>query len=364
MIRYAKTPPSLDEIRADVQAMRQAMGWLFRLRDKSVSEEDLANWTYWYESKGRNKAAFDQVQEFWIGAGVLGSGPEGRSRIARLLEGESRGGQTVNLPSPTPQRRRSAMAVAASVAGLLLIGAFVLSWRFLPSQRGEPEAARSVPLVRTTLLPDGSKVELAPRSFMSVRYTRTERRISLRGGEAYFNVVHNPKWPFLVSVNDIEVRDVGTTFNIRDADHHTVVMVATGAVDVYSADTMPRQEGVRATVPPVRVTAGHEVKWDDGSRPVVREASVQRTLAWRQGRLDYIDEPLSAVIADVNRYLNHPVLIKTRSIGNFAFTGTVFTKSASEWVRALPSEFPVRVVSQGGNSLLISNGDSRQVSPR
>lgn len=365
MIRQNKAPRTLTEIRAELQARRQAMQWLFRLRDKSIAEEDLADWAYWYESEVRNKSAFDQMQEFWIGVGALGSGPEGQSRIRRLLEPERRGGQGFAVRASNAPRRRIGLAAAGAV--LVLTGGFALSWRFWPPRPAEPEINRSVPLFRTTSLPDGSKVELAPKSFMTVRYTATERSVTLTGGEAYFKVVHDPKWPFVVSVNDIEVRDVGTTFNIRAAGRRTVVMVATGAVTVYSKDGMPGSGRARATGSSVRVTAGHEVKWDAGSRPVVTRASPQRALAWRHGRLDYIDEPLSAVIADVDRYLAHPVLIKGGSLGNLAFTGTVFTDSASQWVRALPSEFPVKVISEGRNTLLVPVGTSRQVgvvSPR
>lgn len=326
--------------------MREAMRWLLRIRDNSVTEGDLADWTHWYESDPRNKAAFDQMQGFWMGSGALAAGPQGAARIRRLLEHEShaRPGETAARSS-----RKYHLAFAASIAAFGIVGAVL---HLYPRLTGR---LTNAPLVRETVLPDGSRVELAPKSFLTVRYTPTERRVELRGGEAYFNVVHNSAWPFIVSVHDIQVRDVGTTFNIRDGGGQTVVTVATGAVDVYSLQPMTVARNSRPNLTGIRVTAGRELTWNHRSPPVVIQADPQRTLAWRQGRLDYIDEPLSGVIADVNRYLARPVLIKDRPAGELAFTGTVMTGSAEEWVQALPSEFPVELISTGGRSLLLAS---------
>lgn len=326
--------------------MREAMRWLLHIRDNSVTEGDLADWTHWYESDPNNKAAFDQMQSFWMGSGALAAGPEGAARIRRLLEHElhAHAGETAARSS-----RRYHLALAASLAALIIVGGVLL--RLHQRLAGQ---LTNVSLVRETVLPDGSRVELAPRSFLTVRYTPTERWVELRGGEAYFSVVHNSTRPFIVSVHDIQVRDVGTTFNIRDGGGQTVVTVATGAVDVYSKQPMIAPDS-HSLLTGIRVTAGRELTWNHRSPPVLTQADPRRTLAWRHGRLDYIDEPLSGVIADVNRYLAHPVLIKDRSAGELAFTGTVMTGSAEEWVQALPSEFPVKLIPADGGSLLLAS---------
>jgi transmembrane sensor len=340
------------EARNGIRAMDEAMTWLMRIRDGSLTERDLAEWTVWYESNDHHKRAFDEMQRFWIGAGTLADGAAGRERIQSLLDEGWNRPQTPPVPR-TANRLLLPLALAASV-GLLVFTILALAPKLL---RRAPSSAALAPLARETLLPDGSKVELAPRSVLQVRYTPTERRVVLCTGEAYFSVIHDAARPFILSVNGLLIRDVGTTFNIRDADGRTVVTVVKGAIDVVSGAPSSGGGG-KATA--VRVTAGEQVGWDDREQPLLAEADVARALAWREGRLEYVGQPLSSVIADVNRYARRPVVVGDTAAGGILFTGTVFTRTADEWVQSLPNEFPVELISNGGASLVLA---SRPASP-
>lgn len=336
------------QARKGIRAMDEAMTWLMRIRDGSLSERDLAEWTVWYESDERNKRAFDEMQEFWIGSGALATGTAGRERIQSLLDEGSNRSQM--QPTRTAGKRLLVpLALAASVA---LVGFTLHALVRKPVSPPSPASARPA-LVRATLLPDGSRVELAPRSVLQVSYTATERRVELRTGEAYFSVIHDPARPFILSVHDVLIRDVGTAFNIRDADGRTMVTVIKGAIDVVS--------GGKATA--VRVTAGEQVGWGPDARPVLAQADVARALSWREGRLEYVAQPLSSVIADVNRYAHRPVVIGDKSAGEILFTGTVFTRTADDWVQSLPNEFPLELISNGGASLVLASRPVSQTPP-
>lgn len=333
----------IQDARNGIRSMDEAMAWLMRIRDGSLSEPDLAEWTVWYESDDRNKRAFDEMQRFWIGAGTLAAG---RTRIQSLL------GEGMNTIQTPPQRRTGRgllvpLALAASAALLVF-----LIHAFAPRRLGAaPSAPAHPPLVRETLLPDGSKVELAPRSVLQVRYTPTERRVVLRTGEAYFSVIHDPARPFTLSVNGLLIRDVGTAFNIRDADGRTVVTVIRGAIDVVSGSSIAGAGKATA----LRIIAGEQADWDRAAQPVLAKADVARALSWREGRLEYVAQPLSSVIADVNRYARRPVIIGDQAAGAILFTGTVFTRTADDWVQSLPNEFPVELISTGGRSLTLAS---------
>jgi len=339
-----------------IRAMDEAMAWLMRIRDGSLAERDLTEWTVWYESDDRNKRAFDEMQKFWIGAGALAANASGRKRIQSLLEEGSNG-----LQAPPAQRRAKRVLLPLAVAASAAIVAFTIH-ALAPRLLGAGSSSVGYPpLVRETLLPDGSKVDLAPRSVIQVRYTPTERRVNLRTGEAYFSVIHDPARPFVLSVNDLLVRDVGTAFNIHDSNGRTVVTVVKGAIDVVSGST---SSGGTAKATPIRVTAGEQVGWDrDARRPVLAKADVARALAWREGRLEYVAQPLSSVIADVNRYAHRPVVVGDESAGGILFTGTVFTRTADEWMQSLPNEFPVELISNGGASLVLASRPAGQTPP-
>ena len=53
------SPPGETFRAADAELMREAMDWLVRLHERSVSEVSVGEWTLWYESNERHKQAFE-----------------------------------------------------------------------------------------------------------------------------------------------------------------------------------------------------------------------------------------------------------------------------------------------------------------
>ena len=82
-------------------------------------------------------------------------------------------------------------------------------------------------------LPDGSFVTLNKNS--SIHYPKKfpgrKRNIELKG-EAFFTVTPDKEKPFVISVNDVTVTVVGTSFNIKSVSGKTQVVVESGIVQV------------------------------------------------------------------------------------------------------------------------------------
>jgi len=315
------------------------MQWLLRLRDDHATDKDVAEWLSWYESDERNTEAFDSMQEFWRQTGRLATGPDGARRIARLGQMQSR------------PRWPAAVGIAAGL--LLTVGAALFSvQRFRP--QNVSHAVNPVALVRHTRLPDSSSVDLAANSSVAVEYTAAQRTLDLQRGEAFFSVSPNHARPFVVKASGLRVRAVGTKFNVRQADDRVIVTVAEGAVDVYAGDANEQRSDSPAAGGALRLTAGNEVTWVVGTgKRVVRATDPERALAWRYGRLEYIDEPLSAVVADVNRYSSRKLIIDDPSVARLTYTGTVLIGSIDEWLRAMPEEFPIKVIAEDSSFAIV-----------
>jgi transmembrane sensor len=140
-------------------------------------------------------------------------------------------------------------------------------------------------------------VVLGPGSELTIRagYGETQREVALRG-EAYFDVVHDERRPFVVRAGDAVIRDVGTSFAVHsDGGDGVRVVVTAGAVRLSLA-TAPNDSGVvlgpqdRASVEP------------EGRVVVERTSATPDDLAWRQGRLVFRDAPLAKVRADIRRW--------------------------------------------------------------
>ena len=92
--------------------------------------------------------------------------------------------------------------------------------------------------VKKDTLPDGSFATLNKNSALTypAAFKGKTRKVQLKG-EAFFNVSPNKQKPFLIDVNDVQVRVVGTSFNVRSVNGETEIIVETGVVQVSKADT-------------------------------------------------------------------------------------------------------------------------------
>lgn len=82
-------------------------------------------------------------------------------------------------------------------------------------------------------LPDASVVTLNKHSklYYPSRFNKDSRSVKLEG-EAFFNITPNKQSPFMIAVNDVTVKVVGTSFNIKSAGGKTEIIVETGIVQV------------------------------------------------------------------------------------------------------------------------------------
>jgi len=179
----------------------------------------------------------------------------------------------------------------------------------------------------------------------------------LRSGEGYFSVAPNKARPFVVKAGELNVRAVGTEFNVRRSDGRVVVTVTKGTVDVYPGAAEQSAVDTDGFTHPgpggVRVSEGNEVTWAlDKKSPTVAAIDSKHAATWRQGRLEYIQEPLSSVIADVNRYASREIVIANKEVGEMSFTGTVLTDDTNEWLHSLPAVFPIKIASDSQRDVL------------
>lgn len=341
-----------DEYMLEMERLEAATAWLMLLRD-APGEADMLGWVQWCELDPRNLAAFERMQDLWL--------------LSSALEPEVRGGELQHTATPAVRcqparhggkpiasspRWRLGAAIAASVA-MLTIAAWFGTMRF-PGGLGNGEIiADNVP-VSTQRLQDGSRMELAPRSEVHVGYTEARRGLELKHGEAYFDVAPNPERPFVVQAGPVRIRAVGTAFNVRHAGGRIVVTVTEGQVDVHMPLPAPANGG--AASGPVRVISGEQLRWSpEAARPHARQVHVDDALAWRQGRLEYRDEPLASVVADLNRYTKGRVVVHGSEARELRFSGTILTRAADQWLDGLPDIFPVRVRHENGVDIVLSD---------
>jgi transmembrane sensor len=249
----------------------------------------------------------------------------------------------------TAYRWLAASAVAAALAALTF---GVIPLRTDDPVRLQPRAA--IPAVHFETghgeqldrrLPDDSVVHLDTDSAISVRFSATERLVTLNSGQAEFTVTHDPARVFRVVSGAAEVIAIGTQFDVRLSADSTTVTVLEGRVSVGLAQA-PDGSGIRRFAAPqhVQVGANEQVRVSEAgglSEPVAVDA--QNATAWLHHEVVFDSEPLEQVVAEFNRYARKPVVLLTPSLRGLQISGAFATDDPDAFVAFLRTLKGLRV---------------------
>lgn len=234
-------------------------------------------------------------------------------------------GDTV-LPLPRRHAPASSLLRAAVIAGLLLTG--WIGWRLLRNGASPNPvfvaAATAAAQRDTVVLADGSTVILAPSSRLAaVAFDDTVRALELEG-EAFFSVAHDVDRPFRVRSGEARVQVLGTEFTVRAREGSAVtVAVREGRVALAVGDSGG-----------LTLTAGQVGRIADG-RPVLLEADSRAWLSWLDGVLEFDEEVLTDVAADLSRWFGVTVRLADPALDGRRVTGRFATGSVEQAVDAL-----------------------------
>ncbi len=336
-----------------------ASDWLLRIQAGSLDSEELAQWLQWYDADPANRAAFEKVEATFASIHALPRSE--RSEWARRLDALEQPERSW-LPVLSPWFSRGLWATAFVLMMAFIAGLVV--WR-LGAGSVETSAFKTERAThRDISLPDGSRVRLGARSRLFVNFTSETRYLVLEGGEAFFDVAKDRERPFVVQAGEVTIRAVGTEFNVRRVMDKTIVAVTEGVVEVRQSlrpdDRRPRQATSRNASKTIRVAAGEQVSIDPAAALVsVKHVDSEAVIGWQEGRLEFVDEPLSMVIDTINRYSHREIVITDKAISELRFSGTVSREHIDEWLSALSEIFPVNVRRVGNQTVLISRRPAR-----
>lgn len=144
--------------------------------------------------------------------------------------------RTEQQPQVTHARTISLRSIARIAAVLVvLLGGSLLVYRM--NRAPEILTVQSDGGTVTATLPDGSVVTLNKSSALSYpeHFDGDIRHVELKG-EAFFNITPNKSKPFIIAANGVDVKVVGTSFNVKTTQNETEVIVETGIVEVRKKD--------------------------------------------------------------------------------------------------------------------------------
>lgn len=144
------------------------------------------------------------------------------------------------------------------------------------------------------VLEDSTRLHLNSGTTLRVPkgYSAENRSVYIEG-EAYMEVRHDEAHPFTVKTRRMEVKVLGTKFNIDDYKNESeaAATLADGRLEVVGA-------GKKATLLP-----GQEARLTDKDFSL-RHADVYEATAWHSGRIVFVDKPLEDIMRHLARWYN------------------------------------------------------------
>lgn len=307
--------------------------WAIRTAEGDMPAERQAEMEAWLNASSRHLGAYVRARAVW-------------SRLDRMV--------AVSQPPMTPvsdshaasPRRRwlyLGAGIAASIALFVGIGGIVTG-------PDEQRIAASDESVYRTTLEDGSRLLLDSGSAVAVRFDKVERRLELERGQAFFDVAHNERIPFVVETTSLRVTAVGTNFSVglRDGGREALILVTEGAVRVQ------RKGGGAATI--VRANEQLAADADRLTRSPLTSREVERQSAWQRGLLIFNGETLEVAAEAVNRYASKPVVIADESLARQKFVGMIHTGNPHSFANAAAAAFDASV-EERPDSIILRTGD-------
>lgn len=229
------------------------------------------------------------------------------------------------------------MPVAATTMAAMAIAVVLTVSTPQPESAGPVSFATLRGATETVALTDGSDLHLNGMSRVEVAYSENERRINMIEGEVYFEVAKDKERAFVVDVAGVEVKAVGTAFDIDVGKDAVTVIVTEGIVSIgQGADAQ-------------QFTAGNKVKVSftpDTPYEVTKLvlSDYEDAITWRSGILNFSGETLSVALERINRQSKKPIVLIDPSLSDLQIFGSFRKGNIGSFLSAIEALYPVKAV--------------------
>ncbi|WP_395443827.1 FecR family protein [Caulobacter sp. UC70_42] len=313
------------------RSTREAADWLTRLNDDKLPDGDIEAFSAW-RAVPENRAAYERLEDLSQSLRLLANDPDIEAVAASAMTGTTK--PKVHFIG---RGRRGYFVLGAALAAAL-IGGVSATLVFRP-----PSYSTGVGETFSARLDDGSRVTLNTDSRVRIRYSKGERRVELVRGQAFFDVAHNAARPFIVAAGDTETRALGTKFEVRRTADGVRVTLTQGSIVVTDRDkpsaTWRLVPGQALALSPRSVAA---------AKPVAVDAKASSS--WTTGDVTFQDVPLSAAVAELNRYSRRKIVLADGVDANRVVNGVFSSSDTTDFVDAVTTLFGLDRVAK-------SNGD-------
>lgn len=314
---------------------------------------------------------FELLTRIWKenGQGIDDDG-NARKLILKIIdkaEHESATGEGIEEPRPSKRRRR------LFITTFLILLTAAAGWWFFSERTGTTRSViKKIPDALVVnkgsrsrfLLPDGTTVWLNAGSKLHYEndFRGTTRVVRLEG-EAFFDVIKDPKRPFIVRASDIDIRVLGTAFNVKSypEDKNIETTLYRGLVNVIRHNAkddvtmielkpneklvLPKEAAIEAKSLSVQnVTAPKTIPAPAGFAIIridsTKKESDRFETAWLYSRLEFRGESFEELALKLERWYNINIIFTDEKVKQLRFNGSFEKETIEQAFTALQAALP------------------------
>ena len=170
--------------------------------------------------------------------------------------------------------------------------------------------------VSTIQLEDGSVIWLSSESKITINKNPGGEMTALLNGEAYFDMVPDPKRDFIVDLGVFKVKDIGTAFNIRAyaKEKSISAQLVEGEIAFYKSDADPI----------LTLKPGEYMQFERQTNNITvinKDPSI--ATAWKDGKFVFIDKTLAEISTELEKWYNVQIIIENKRLAETKYTSVI-----------------------------------------
>lgn len=238
--------------------------------------------------------------------------------------------------------------IAASLALLLSI-----SYWFVKTNRTDPQIVFVVNAGRQSMesfyLPDGSHVSLNAGSKLTYpEHFSGKNREILLSGQAFFKVHHDTEHPFIVKTNSMDIKALGTSFEVFSVDStsYTEMILSDGAVEVSTK----RSEGSGEIY---LVLPNEKLAYELNGKAEIEKVDANLYSAWyRGGKPSFKNEKLTMILPRLKSWYGVHLECPEVLADKYSFTFSIHNESLELLLNIISNSSPVSYRREGDGFVL------------
>lgn len=318
------------------------------MQNADIEHEERSRFESWLMSSTVHQQAYEEVCALW----------ENLDSPDELLNLESAMQQKAFVEKSNRSKKiRTTLTRTFSVLLFAVLGTTAYygyeSWQNEPIM--QMVATAEVGQIRSQVLEDGTRLMISGNSDVEIIYSRRQRYVILKQGEASFDVARNPDRPFVVDSGIAKVTVLGTRFAVNKFTSKVRVSVERGTVRVepsqYSTSDPRSQNPNGESVLTLRDNEVAEITIDGKTKRIQRPAA--DAFSFETGSIAFDGAGLEEIAETLSRYRINPVQYQLMpNETDVRITAILQSRNVERFIKELPYLAPIKTEQRGANILI------------